>query len=215
METKKGKLREIVNWLIPTLLGHGRPWSYYLRQIGCSKEKWNRVVMNQETKKLIRQIEPEKRTALEISGNQWAKSGFYRYKSVYYPEFDICQTVSQEKYDFIAAEQVFEHLLWPYRAARNVHAMLNPGGYFLITTPFLIKIHEEPVDCTRWSETGLRYFLAEAGFDMNQMISGSWGNRKAVKANLHYGWQLYRQGWHSLKNEPKYPLSVWILAKKE
>lgn len=31
METKKGKLREIVNWLIPTLLGHGRPWPYYLR----------------------------------------------------------------------------------------------------------------------------------------------------------------------------------------
>jgi hypothetical protein len=38
--------------------------------------------------------------------------------------------------DIIIAEQVFEHLLWPYRAVRNVFQMLTPNGALLVTTHF-------------------------------------------------------------------------------
>ena len=72
-------------------------------------------------------------------------------------------TPLDDTFDLIIAEQVFEHLLWPYRAARNVHRMLRPGGSFLITTPFLVKIHPVPNDCSRWTETGMKHLLAEAG----------------------------------------------------
>jgi 2-polyprenyl-3-methyl-5-hydroxy-6-metoxy-1,4-benzoquinol methylase len=99
----------------------------------------------------------------------------------------------EECFDIIIAEQVFEHLLWPYRAARNLFQMLTKNGALLITTPFLIKIHNEPVGCCRWTETGLRYFLGEAGFNVDRIITGSWGNRGCIHSNWK-NWTIYRLG---------------------
>ncbi len=118
-----------------------------------------------------------------------------------------------EKFDLVISEQVFEHLLRPYSAAKNVHTMLNPGGSFLITTPFLLKVHLYPEDCSRWTETGMKYFLAEAGFDENQVQAGSWGNIECVVSNLNQ-WTKYNPKLHSLKNDKNVPVVVWALAKK-
>ena len=53
------------------------------------------------------------------------------YRSVDFPDYDLCAGALDEKFDIIIVEQVFEHLLWPYRAARNVFQMLNPNGALL------------------------------------------------------------------------------------
>jgi hypothetical protein len=60
----------------------------------------------------------------------------------------------------------------------------------------------------------MKYLLAEAGFPMEKIVTGSWGNRACVKANLRSfpGWA--RRGFGSLKNEPDYPVVVWALAQK-
>ena len=97
--------------------------------------------------------------------------------------------------------------------ARNVFGMLVPGGRFLVTTPFLLRVHDSPVDCSRWTETGLRYLLAEAGFGLDDTKTGSWGNRACVISNLGR-WTRYRRWLHSLDNEPDYPVVVWALAKR-
>jgi hypothetical protein len=104
--------------------------------------------------------------------------------------------------------------LWPYRAGRNVYQMLNPGGYVLVTTPFLIRIHDQPVDCSRWTELGLKHLLAECGFPMKNIRTGSWGNRACVIANFTE-WPHYAPQQHSLDNEPNFPLVVWALAQKD
>jgi SAM-dependent methyltransferase len=169
--------------------------------------------MDEITDRLVRQISPSPKKVLEISGKRWEGFGFEEYVSVSFPEYDICCERIEEQYDLIVAEQVFEHLLWPYRAGRNIWKMLNPGGHFLITTPFLIRIHEEPHDCTRWSDTGLRHFLAECGFSLEDMQAGSWGNRRCVRANLKR-WKPYRRLFHSLKNEKGFPLVTWALVRK-
>jgi hypothetical protein len=60
--------------------------------------------------------------------------------------------------------------------------MLSVGGYFLdflVTTPFLSPIDENPHDCSRWTEVGLKHLLAEAGFSIDKIVTGSWGNRRA------------------------------------
>lgn len=184
-----------------------------LRRVG-NKEHWARVVMNRETQGLINLLQPTTLDVLEISGNAWGKSmAFRNYKSVQYPEFDICESVLAETFDLIIAEQVFEHLLWPYRSGKNVYKMLNPGGHFLISTPFLIRIHDVPVDCTRWTETGIKYFLNECGFELEYIQTGSWGNRACIKANFST-WTKYRRPFHSLRNEPLFPIVVWALARK-
>lgn len=182
---------------------------------GAEWQKWSRVVMNQPMEALARALRPETLSCLEISGDRWQSFGFREYTHTTYPEFDICTDKhSGAPFDVVVADQVFEHLLWPYRAARNVWGMLRPGGYFLLSTPFLVRIHDS-VDCTRWTETGLKYFLAEAGFLLESTRTGSWGNRACVRANLRtMQWVRYRRYLHSLKNEPLYPYVVWAIAQR-
>lgn len=181
---------------------------------GGEMDQWQRIVMNESTRLLVAALAPETRDVLEISGDRWRQLLRFRsHRSVHYPDFDICAATLAEQFDLIIAEQVFEHLLWPYRAARHVYQMLRPGGHFLVTVPFLIKRHECPYDCSRWTETGLRYLLAEAGWDLLAIQSGSWGNRACVMANLRR-WQIYQPWRHSRRNERDFPVQVWALARK-
>jgi hypothetical protein len=176
---------------------------------------WSRVVMDRETARLLRGLPYGRYDTLEISGTQWRAFGFRSYRSVSYPEYDVCRGPLAESFDVVIAEQVFEHLLWPYRAGRNVLAMLRPGGYFLVTTPFLLRVHDSPHDCTRWTETGLRYFLGECGFPLEGVRTGSWGNRPCVRAYLRTDvtWPAYHPSRDSLVNEPLFPVVVWALAR--
>jgi SAM-dependent methyltransferase len=182
---------------------------------GGPGNQWARIIMNRETEHLIHSVNPETKSALEISGDSWRmRATFKRFRSVGFPEYDVCaRPLEGEKFDIIIAEQVFEHLLWPYRAVRHVHQMLNSGGVFLLTTPFLIKIHNDPTDCSRWTEIGIKHLLAEGGFDINLIITGSWGNRACVRANWAR-WQIYQAWRHSLENEPDFPVVVWAMARK-
>jgi len=180
---------------------------------GAEDEKWSRVAMRRNCYQIIEELSPQELRTLEISGNYFNQMSFREYKTVHYPEYDICTSSLPEEFDLIIAEQVFEHLLWPYRAGKNVYQMLKPGGHFLVSTPFLVRIHNYPTDCTRWTEAGLKYFLAECGFPLETIKTFSWGNRVCVKANFTE-WVRYRRRIHSLINEPDFPYHVWALAQK-
>jgi len=180
--------------------------------------QWSRVVMYRELFECIRRFEPGKLSALEIapggSTSPWKQLGFAEYEGAEFSQLDICSARLPRQFDIIIADQVFEHLLWPYRATRNVHAMLRAGGRFVCTTPFLIRVHHDPVDCSRWTETGMRHLLAEGGFDIEKISTGSWGNADCVRANLRAA-DWARFGWgKSLHNEPDYPVVVWAVAQK-
>jgi SAM-dependent methyltransferase len=184
-----------------------------LRAVGCETTDWMRIVMYRECFAFVRRLGPERLDALEISaGPQWAREFAFRfYTGTGYPEFDLCSQILTERFDLIIADQVFEHLKFPYRAGRNVLAMLRPGGHFLITVPFLVRVHRSPTDCTRWTEEGLGYFLQECGFPEAGIVAGSWGNRACVIANLSR-WAK-RDPLAPLSNEPDFPLVVWAFAR--
>jgi SAM-dependent methyltransferase len=178
----------------------------------------DRVVLYRETAQIISALPVSSMDALEISGDRWADSGFRDYCSVHFPSYDICAGPLSRSFDMIIAEQVFEHLLWPHRAAKNVYEMLRPGGYFLVTTPFLQKVHNIPIDCSRWTETGIKYLLADCGFCLDDIQTWSWGNRTAAKANLkpyEHWFPLYNPMLHrKLENNPVFPVQVWALARR-
>ena len=177
----------------------------------------DRVVLEKETRLLIEKLDVTSLSVLEISGQRWRKFGFRSYRSVEYPEFDItADLVLSETFDLVIAEQVFEHVAYPYRAGKNVYQLLNAGGYFLISTPFLQKVHNFPIDCCRWTETGMKYFLSECGFEPQQIETGSWGNRHAARANLRFRESFPRRNlfFGSWKNDPTFPVQVWALARK-
>ena len=91
--------------------------------------------------------------------------------------------------------------------------MLRSGGFFVVTIPFLIKVHDVPVDCSRRTELGLNRLLQECGFEADRVTTASWGNRACVKANFSR-WAKF--GWHrSLKNEPEFSCSSVGVCSEE
>ncbi len=94
-------------------------------------EQWCRVILNQETLKLITALDTKHLDAMEISGTRWSFCPFRSYKTVFYPEFDICSPPPGISVDVVIAEQVFEHLLWPYRAGKAVYDLLRAEGYLV------------------------------------------------------------------------------------
>jgi len=181
--------------------------------VDYTEEPWARVVMNRETREWVNALDTARMDALEISGEYWGHKALYKsYRSVWYPEYDICVESLPEKFDIIFAEQVFEHLLYPLRAAQHVYQMLQKDGYFLLTTPFLFRVYACPTDCTRWTPQGMSYFLEEAGFSLDKIRVGSWGNQACVKVSLSD--RNYCSRIHSLRNDANFPVVVWALAQK-
>jgi SAM-dependent methyltransferase len=174
--------------------------------------------MDRATHEFMSGLDRRRLDCLEISGTKWRTFGFRSYESVKYPAYDVCTGPCRvASYDVVIAEQVLEHILWPYRAVRHVHQMLRPGGVFVVTTPFMIRVHPCPIDCSRWTELGLKYLLAEGGFPLDEVRTGSWGNAACVRGNMYRAndrWADWLPWWHSLKNEAEYPLVVWAFARK-
>jgi len=187
---------------------------------------WLRRVLDDETDKIVASWNVPSLDAVEISGTAWRAAGFQSYASLTYPQFDICEPVeswsdenaklANETVDVVLAEQVWEHLKYPYRAGRNVLRMLRPGGRFLLTTPFLVRVHGPPAysDCSRWTAEGMKYFLEECGFDPDGVQTFSWGNKECAAAHITNDmWFGYQKGMN-LKNDPTYPCVVWAVATK-
>ena len=119
----------------------------------------------------ITQLNPSTLDIMEISaGPQWVcEFNFHFFTDMKYPEYDICAQTLDWQFDLIIADQIFEHLKWTYRAGRNVFAMLKPGDHFIVETPFLIRVHRVPIDCSRWTENGISYLLQECGFPATEI----------------------------------------------
>lgn len=178
--------------------------------------QWCRVVMNAEIERFILSLNCHDIDAVEISGTgSQGKYEFRSYSTLDFPAYDVCdKPLSEEAFDLVIAEQVLEHVLRPDRAASNIFKMLRPGGVFIVGTPFLLKVHEFPVDLYRWTERGMRQLLEDAGFDV--LRTASWGNRECLLADMTpgLGWTNYNPQKHSLENEPQFAIVVWAFAKK-
>lgn len=188
------------------------------KKFGLNLEHWERYPTYKQIKIDISNLDLAKMKVLEISaGEYWRENFTFRsYNSLNFPKYDICKTLDiNQKFDLIIADNVWEHIKYPYKATKNVFNLLNDGGYFLLIVPFMIRLHEVPIDCTRWTEDGLRFHLEECGFQLNNIFTNSWGNKNCVSANLRSD-DTWARIWffRSLKNDKKFPVQVWALAKK-
>lgn len=186
----------------------------FARAVGYDKTHITRVVPYRVVDAWLDAHGTADKDALEISaGWKWRGRDWGSFTEMNWPEHDICVDTLDRQFDVIIADNVWEHLKYPARAARHVHAMLRPGGVFINITPFLIKHHPIPIDCTRWTPTGMKHFLEEAGFDPDRVETGSWGNEAAVKANFH---RWARAGWRrALPDQPDFPVTVWAMARRD
>jgi SAM-dependent methyltransferase len=177
-------------------------------------DQWQRVALNQAVSAHIEALGPSALTAAEISGAGRAGHNWKQFVSLDYPEFDVCAPlVDRGVFDVVICEQVIEHVIDPWAAVKNLRGLCRPGGHVIVSTPFLIRVHELPAygmpDYWRFTPRGLHTLVASAGLQVDSV--GTWGNRSCVLANFDT-WPAYRR-WHSLANEPDLPVQVWAFAR--
>ena len=152
----------------------------------------------------------------EVSGDTHASRGWREYESLTYPDFDLLDEIEAPgRFDVVICEQVLEHVPDPCEAARHLMELCVPGGRVLVSTPFLIRVHElqllyDMKDYWRFTPRGLRTLLERAGLEVERVES--WGNRDCVAGNFD-SWSSFRW-WHSLRNEPDLPVQVWAFARR-
>lgn len=66
--------------------------------------------------------------------------------------------------DVVLASNLLEHISTPDLLLDEINRVLKPSGKLYVLVPFLIKIHQAPVDFFRYTKYGLRYLLNKAGF---------------------------------------------------
>jgi SAM-dependent methyltransferase len=176
---------------------------------------WQRIVMNEAIDAHIRALDPRRLRAAEISGETHSGRNWREYTSLMYPDFDIGAPVADPgRFDVVICEQVLEHVPDPWTAAANLRGLCAPGGHVVVSTPFLVRIHELPAfdmrDYWRFTPRGLRTLLEGAGLQVEEV--SSWGNRDCVVGNFD-SWPAFRW-WQSLRNEPELPVQVWAFARR-
>jgi SAM-dependent methyltransferase len=177
-------------------------------------EQWQRVTLNRAVGDYLESLRPADCDAAEISGDAQRHRGWKSFTSLDFPEFDLCAPLTVGRtFDVVICEQVIEHVVDPVAAARNLRGLSAPGGHVIVSTPFLIRIHELPMfamfDYWRFTPRGLQRLLEDAGLVVDSV--SSWGNRRCVTGNFDR-WPA-RRWWHSRRNEPNIPVQVWAFAR--
>jgi SAM-dependent methyltransferase len=175
---------------------------------------WQRLVLNAAVDQYIASLNPSECSAAEISGSSHASRPWKEYTELTYPDFDLCAPLSGARgFEVVICEQVLEHVPDPWAAAANLRGLCAPGGRVIASTPFLVKVHELELfamrDYWRFTPRGLCNLLEGAGLEVEAV--GAWGNRHCVVGNFNR-WSAYRP-WHSLRNEPEFPVQVWAFAR--
>ena len=176
-----------------------------------------RFRMNQEIASRLDRLDVANSSAAEISGANHADRPWGRFQSLDYPDFDLCAPLEKEmegRFDVVLCEQVLEHVEDPVAAARHLAGLVREGGLVVVSTPFMIRVHELPMygmyDYWRFTPRGLRRLLETSGLEVEEV--GHWGNREAVLGNLDH-WSARRR-WHPMYDEPDVPVQVWAFARR-
>lgn len=177
-------------------------------------DHWQRKVLYESVDAHIDALGPSGLRAAEISGENHAAKPWMEFTNLDYPAFDLMAPVEDpHRFDVVICEQVLEHVDDPWTAAANLGRLCVPGGHVIVSTPFLVRIHELPEygmrDYWRFTPRGLRVLLEAGGLEVSAVQS--WGNRECVVGNLSR-WSAYRR-WHSLRNEPDLAIQVWAFAR--
>jgi SAM-dependent methyltransferase len=141
------------------------------------------------------------------------------YRLMQYPEYDLqnLHGIADDIFDLVILDQTLEHLPQPERALAEVRRVLKRGGAAIVTTPFLVPVHQGTGygDYYRWTPDGLALTLQRAGFDAEVRM---WGNRRAAAALLD---DMYMSADTALRRgitvssegtEADFPITVWALA---
>ncbi len=77
------------------------------------------------------------------------------------------------RFDYVLCTEVMEHVPEPAAFLREIHRVMKPDGILIMTTPFLVPLHEEPYDFYRYTKHGIRHLFSHTGFSLEHIESFS------------------------------------------
>ncbi len=83
--------------------------------------------------------------------------------------------VSDFSFNAVFAFSIIEHLSDYHNLLDETYRVLKPKGKFLCIAPFLINVHPDPHDYTRFTKEKLEMILKEAGFEKNKITAVGFG----------------------------------------
>jgi SAM-dependent methyltransferase len=69
-------------------------------------------------------------------------------------------------FDIVLCTEMLEHVPDPAAVLSEIRRILKPGGRLIMTTPFLVPLHEEPHDFFRYTSHGLKHLCASASLEI-------------------------------------------------
>ncbi len=92
-----------------------------------------------------------------------------------YPEVDLVADLTRvnpfrpASVDVIVLLNVLEHVYDARGLLATLATILKPGGRLLLAVPFLVKIHQAPLDFVRYTHYALERMAADAGFAVERL----------------------------------------------
>lgn len=81
---------------------------------------------------------------------------------------DVCDVPLQDAAAArLISNTVLEHVQDPVAAVKEMHRLLEQGGYAYVTVPFLYPFHSSPSDYQRWSPEALKLLFSD--FEMVEL----------------------------------------------
>jgi len=90
-------------------------------------------------------------------------------------------------FDSVICNQVLEHVAVPETTLSEIHRVLKPQGYALLTVPFMADEHEQPFDFYRYSSFGMKHLLEIHNFEIIKSVKL---NRNIALVFAHF-WNTY------------------------
>jgi len=100
--------------------------------------------------------------------------------------------VEAGSFDAVLCSQVLEHIFTPAEFLAEIHRVLRPGGWLLLTTPFAWDEHSQPHDFARYSSFGLRHVLEGAGYEVVTQVKTCADGRALVQLAAAYLYKVVR-----------------------
>lgn len=141
----------------------------------------------QQLEDYLKTLDVNAETVFDIGGAQktikgrtksWKVKDLYTYDM---PKYDLNEPqVHEKKADIVFCLEVFEYLINPIQAMKNIADALKPGGTAIVTFQFVYPLHNEvEFDSLRYTETGVKRLAEKAGLKINKVIK-----RKAKTGTL-------------------------------
>lgn len=126
----------------------------------------------------------------------------------------LVMPIASDTYNTVIATEVLEHCPDPVAYLKEVHRIMEPGGLFFFTVPFLWPLHEVPHDAYRYTPFTLERMFNKVGFiDIEIKSLGGYNASLAMMIGLWVNRHL-RASWKKrMIQRLSLPVIKWLLKR--